>query len=184
MACKCDRQELLFMPLTAQRQFSRSPSTSKVIRYWLLIEAQQQGINIQLIMLVLNALVSPLRCVSEGIFFFVNSSVPGEPEMKDDRQGILTQTDTDFSSVMTSTSLSLQGSRLQQPKLLGPETTLVLASTEVVNQLLPNKSLLDPQIASMLQDLKPETSATYASGHNVQSSQKAFMPVTSHAGIF
>lgn len=50
-----------------------------------------------------------------------------------------------------------------------------------INQLLSNKSLPDPQIASMSQGFNTEHSAAYGSGHALQSSQKAFMLVTSHA---
>lgn len=61
---------------------------------------------------------------------------------------------------------------------------MVLLSTEVINQLLSNKNLPDPQIASMSQDFNTEHSAMYVSGHSVHSSQKDFMAVTSHAGVF
>ena len=61
---------------------------------------------------------------------------------------------------------------------------MVLVSIEVINQLLSNKSLPDPQIASMSQDFNTEHSATYVSARSVQSSQKAFMVVASHAGVF
>lgn len=53
-----------------------------------------------------------------------------------------------------------------------------------INQLLSNKSLPDPQIAFMSQGFNTEHSATYGSGHTLQSSQKAFMLVTSQAGVF
>lgn len=61
---------------------------------------------------------------------------------------------------------------------------MILVSTEVINQLLSNKSLPDPQITSMSQDFITEHSVMYVSGRSVQSSQKAFMVVTRHAGIF
>lgn len=45
---------------------------------------------------------------------------------------------------------------------------MVPVSTNVINHLLFNKSLPDPQIASMSQDFNTEHSATYVSGRSVQ----------------